>query len=264
VIDQQHGLTVFASWKLEDGSRIHAARLHLSADAEERSLPELPTSELTRADSFAFELDRRRFVITRAGLRRFLSHYLGVPASLVELTCHGEGKPTLAEQFAVSGLRFNVSHTADIVVYAFAWDREIGIDVEELRPLSNAESIAERFFSSEERSAFNALAPENRTVGFFRCWTRKEAIAKAIGTGLSAALEEFDVSLVTEKSGPFVHVRHPNGERSGWHLHEFQLEPAVIGSCVVSASTILAQPTISLDTLGSTELALCSSDRDWR
>ena len=263
MIAQQPGLTVFASWKLEDGSRIHAARLDLCAEAGERSFADLPPSEHARAASFAFGLDRRRFVITRAGLRRFLSHYLGVPASDIELTCQAEGKPRLADRFAESGLHFNVAHSGNVVAYAFAWDREIGIDVEELRSLPNAASIAARFFSLDERAAFEAAAPEDRTLGFFRCWTRKEAMAKAIGTGLSAALQEFETKLVTGKSRRFVQVRHPNGRQSRWHLHEFQLGDAFIGACVVSAARVPALAQLCSENSDGSELALCTSDRDW-
>ena len=201
-------------------------------------------------------------MITRAALRRFLAHYLGVPTSRVELTCEAEGKPRLAEQFADAGLSFNVSHTANVVAFAFAWDREIGIDIEELRSLPNAASIAARFFTTEERAAFDAIAPEDRTVGFFRCWTRKEAIAKAIGTGLSAALREVDVTMATGKSRQSVRVRHPNGAQSRWRLHEFRLGDAVIGACVVSATAISARAPDSLAASDCEELALCTADQD--
>ena len=257
MIDQHHGLTVFASWTLEDGSQIHAARLDLSAEAAELASAELPASELARAATFALEQDRRRFVITRAGLRRLLAHYLDVPVSSLELTCEAEGKPRLGEAFAASGLRFNVSHTANIVAYAFAWNREIGIDVEEVRPMPNAAAIADRFFSRDERAEFDALAPEHRSVGFFRCWTRKEAIAKAIGTGLSAALQEFELSLETGALGQFAQVCRPNGERTSWQLHEFKLGETLIGACVVSTPSIPTGTPLSPEALGNTELALC-------
>src|SRR5256886_7924492 len=105
------------------------------------------------------------------------------------------GKPALAPRFAASDLRFNVSHCDDLAVYAFSHGCEVGIDVEAVRVMGDADDLAARFFSRREHGAYRALHPRDKPLGFFQCWTRKEAFIKALGDGLSYPLDRFDVSL---------------------------------------------------------------------
>lgn len=230
-----NGLKVLASWKVGDDSLIVAARLELTADASESSRAELRPDEIIRAESFASERDRRRYAVARAGLRRILGAHLDVATTSVNLACLPDGKPILAGPLATSGLRFNLSHTGDTVVYALAWNREIGIDVEQARTLPNAADIAARFFSAGELSELEAFPADECSLAFFRAWTRKEAFAKALGTGLTASLNDLDVSFLSTASGRFIRVRHPNAEHSDWQVHEFRLAGDLIGACVMSA-----------------------------
>jgi 4'-phosphopantetheinyl transferase len=232
------GLELYASWQFEEESRVVAARLWPSSGAAEVCHAELSAAELSRAARFAFEHDRERFVIARAGLRRLLSQQLGVPAASIELTCGENGKPTLGGRLADSALRFNVTHTRDVVVYAFAWKREIGVDVEHLRALPNASAIAARFLSTHELAEFEALGAEDRATGFFNYWTRKEALAKAIGTGLSSPPTNFDVSPLPGSLAQRIRVRGVSRELCHWHLHGFRPGRALIGACVVSADSV--------------------------
>jgi 4'-phosphopantetheinyl transferase len=127
----------------------------------------LSEAERLRASRFAFDRDRDRFVIARARLRQLLGSRLGVRPEAVELECGAHGKPALAGRFADSELRFNVSHCDDLAVYAFSSGRDIGIDVEAIRDLPDADDIAARFFSRGENAAYGALEPRDRPLGFF-------------------------------------------------------------------------------------------------
>src|ERR1041384_4986302 len=122
----------------------------------------LDANELERAGRFHFEKHRRHFIAGRGGLRYVLSRDLGV-----------EGKE----------LRFNMSHSHGLALFAVSADRELGVDVEHIRADFASEDIARRFFSHLEVAAFNALPKEEQVAAFFRCWTRKEAYIKAIGRG---------------------------------------------------------------------------------
>jgi 4'-phosphopantetheinyl transferase len=208
----------------------------MGPDAVRASTALLSAVERQRANCFAVDRDRRRFIVARAYLRRFLAARLGVRPESVELVHGPRGKPALSRRFADSDLRFNVSHCEDVAVYAFALGREVGIDVEALRLLPDADDIAERFFSRCEYEAYRALDPRDRPLGFFNCWTRKEAFIKARGDGLHYPLDRFDVSLAPAEPANILRVEGTRGEDCEWTLHSFVPEPGFIGAAVVQKS----------------------------
>jgi 4'-phosphopantetheinyl transferase len=196
----------------------------------------LSDEERGRAGRFAFERDRRRFIVGRAWLRRLLASRLGLQPEAVEITYGPHGKPGLPPHLADSGLRFNVSHSEDLAVYAFSRGCEIGIDVEAVRAIEDADAIAERFFSARENSAYRALDPRDKPLGFFNCWTRKEAFIKAIGDGLYHPLDSFDVSLAPGEPATILRVDDFPGERCGWHLESLSPAPGFVAAVVVAAT----------------------------
>ncbi len=132
-----------------------------------------------------------------------------------------------------SNLRFNCSHSDDVAAYAFSPGREIGIDIESVRTIHDAEDIAARFFSRREYEAYLALEPRDRPLGFFNCWTRKEAFVKALGDGLDYPLDRFDVTLAPGEPAKILRVENTPGDHCGWTLHSFVPGPGLIGALVV-------------------------------
>lgn len=212
------------------------ARLDCGALAVAEALSVLVDDERDRAAGFLVEQERLRFIVARATLRRLLAERLGVPARAIRLARGPHGKPRLAAPFAESGLRFNVSHSRNVAAYAFTQRGEIGVDVEAIRPMKDADDIARRFFSRNERRDFFSLDPVDRCLAFFRCWTRKEAFLKAIGEGLSHPLTAFDVSLKPGDAPRLLRVGERTGERSGWSLGEFDPGSGFAGAFVVRDS----------------------------
>jgi 4'-phosphopantetheinyl transferase len=153
----------------------------------------LSPAERQRAQRFAFEQDRRRYIEGRARLREQLGLRLGVAPAEVEITVGRHGKPALGGRQARSRWRFNVSHCDAVALYAFAQAREVGVDVEAVRALQAADDAAVANFSPLEQRSYAALASGERAQGFFNCWTRKEAFVKALGCGLRMPLRHFDV-----------------------------------------------------------------------
>jgi 4'-phosphopantetheinyl transferase len=147
---------------------------------------------------------------------------------------YGErGKPALARGYAGSDLRFNVSHSDDVAVYAFSSGREIGIDVEAVRVIRDADDIAARFFSRCEYESYLALDARHRPLGFFNCWTRKEAFIKALGDGLYHPLDSFDVSLAPGEPAEILRIGHIPGDHCGWRLRSFSPFPGYVGAVVI-------------------------------
>jgi 4'-phosphopantetheinyl transferase len=216
-----------------DKVEIAVAGLQVEPEFVRASAALLSDAERRRASRFAFDRERRRFTVARARLRQLLAERLGVRPEAIELTQGVHGKPALARRCGYPDLRFNVSHCEDVAVYAFASGREVGIDVEAVRALCDADEIAARFFSRRENEAYLGLDPSDRPLGFFNCWTRKEAFIKALGEGLSHPLDRFDVSLAPSEEAEILRVDDRPGDECGWCLQSFFPAPGFVASVVV-------------------------------
>lgn len=154
----------------------------------------LEASELERANRFHFTGDRAKFILRRVVLRKLLGYYLRIDPCDIRYKTNESGKLALDEQFN-SNLQFTLSVSGELALIACAEERQIGIDLEKVRTGVDVILIAERFFSSREASILSSLPAGQQIQGFYNCWTRKEAVVKALGRGLSLALDSFDVSL---------------------------------------------------------------------
>ncbi len=202
----------------------------------------LSEQERRRSERFASERDGRRFIVARARLRQLLGSRLGISASSVGFSYGPHGKPQLSRQFADANLRFNLSHSDEIAIYGFSIGRELGVDVEALRPLPDAEDIAARFFSHAEYQAFRRLAAMDRTLGFFNCWTRKEAVVKALGAGLHYSLRDFDVSLAPGDCARVLRLNDIPGERCGWDMGSLTVPGFAAAVVVENVASRVAPP----------------------
>jgi 4'-phosphopantetheinyl transferase len=207
-------------------------RLAVGPEAVSAAAALLSDAERRRADLFTCDRGRDRFIVARGRLREVLAARLGVRPESVELECGVRGKPALGRRFAASKLRFNISHCDDIAVLALASGSEIGVDVEAVRPIRGADAIAARFFSRAEDEAYRALDPRDKPVGFFNCWTRKEAFIKALGDGLYHPLDRFDVSLAPGKPAKILRVEDTPGDDCGWRLESFSPAPGFVAAVV--------------------------------
>ena len=218
---------------MEEAVEVIVTRLDVRSESLRAGAAVLTDEERDRARRFVFDRDRDRFIGARACLRQLLAARLGTPPDSVELVYGAHGKPALAPGYADTGLRFNVSHCDDLTLYAFSCGREIGIDVEAVRPIGDADDIAARFFSQRENRAYRALEPSDRPLGFFQCWTRKEAFIKALGDGLSYPLDRFDVSLTPGEPAQILRVEDTPGDRCGWRLESWSPAPGFVAAVVI-------------------------------
>jgi 4'-phosphopantetheinyl transferase len=147
----------------------------------------LTADERDRAARFRFPEHRDRFIAGRGLLRHLLAAYLNRPAAALRFAAGPHGKPALAGEAAEAGLRFNLSHSGGQALYAVA-RRDVGVDVERLDRVVNYAAILDRICAPYERALFQARPPGREREAFFACWTRKEAMAKALGGGLASGL----------------------------------------------------------------------------
>lgn len=191
----------------------------------------LEEHELHRASRFHFEKHRRHFVAGRGALRQLLAQYLNTNPEAFRLSYGAYGKPALDGEHKNSRLRFNMSHSHEVALFAFAEDRELGVDVEHIRADFASEEIARRFFSRREVEAFNALPEHDQVAAFFRCWSRKEAFIKAIGLGLSQPLDQFDVTLVPHQPAALLFVSGDDASR--WSMYDVEVGGNYAGALAV-------------------------------
>lgn len=158
----------------------------------------LSDDERARAARFHLAPDRARFVACRIALRNILAKALGVQPAGVQFAFGAHGKPEIARDHNQGDWRFNLSHSGDIALVAVTQGRPIGIDVEVLRPLPRQMMEILPSLSLAEQYALQLVGAPARATAFLRCWTRKEAVIKAIGAGLTMDLASFTVSIGTD------------------------------------------------------------------
>jgi 4'-phosphopantetheinyl transferase len=169
----------------------------------------LSSAELAKALRYHFDADRRRSIVARAALRIHLSRYCGIDPAAIVIAADAGTKP----EAPGSGVHFNVSHAGDFVGIAFSSSSPVGFDVERVRAMRDAESIAKRYFSPDEQRAMAEAADPDDT--FFQIWTAKEALVKGTGKGLSSELAAFTVPVLATELTP---IRTDADDYKDWRV----------------------------------------------
>ena len=187
----------------------------------------LAPDERQRAARFQFDRDRDRFIVGRALLRTILAGYLGTDPAQLVFDYGPHGKPALGPGQNPDQVRFNLSHSGGLFVYAMARAREVGLDIELIRPVENQEAIARRYFTPAEAAALNAHFPPDSQRLFFTTWTRREALAKGLGLGLGLAApgRQIQTLRLSAKLPDIVEVDDPAGARRPWELRDVPVGP---------------------------------------
>jgi 4'-phosphopantetheinyl transferase len=237
--------------------RVHVWRVHLDRTERDRAaLSEvLSPDERARAARFRFPVDQARFAVARGALRLILARYAGVAAESLRFRTNEYGKPALG---GGTDLRFNISHSHALGLVAVACGREVGVDVERVRADVETLQIAGHYFSPNEVAALTALPSELAVRGFYTCWTRKEAYIKAIGKGLSQALDSFDVSLEPGSPAALLACRDDPTEVDRWSMQALHPGPGYVGALAVDGGgwrlDLHDFGTVALDALGEDQM----------
>jgi 4'-phosphopantetheinyl transferase len=180
----------------------------------------LSVDESQRAARFHFPTDEERYIVAHGSLRYILSRYLSSDSEQLTFSKNEYGKPALNGH----SLEFNLSHSGEFALVAVTQEHKVGVDLERIRLDMELDSMARRFFSPNEVSELMTLPSEQKEVGFFNCWTRKEAYIKAHGLGLSLPLDSFDVSLAPNKPAILRATRPNSREVDRWSLFSLDVE----------------------------------------
>jgi len=201
----------------------------------------LSSAESLRIDRLAFPHLVRRFIARRAALRLIASGYLATDPSYLTFQYTGHGKPYLRDY----SLSFNLSHSGDLALMVFAQDGRLGVDIELIRPIDQLESVAALCFSPQERYQLGAMDARQRLVAFYSCWTRKEALVKALGKGLFFPLQWTEVGCDLRVHRQ-VHLRSGGDRGTDWHIRDIALREGFSATLAEEQARYIVRRELSL------------------
>lgn len=215
-----------ARWEVPPGSpvmdreelHVWRVRLDIPVSESERRAAWLAAEERGRASRFRHDLDRRRYVAHQSALREILGAYLGLDAGQVQLDRDRLGKPHLAGE-AGAGWQFSVSHSGGIGLVAVRRGMQVGVDVEQVILGFDWREVAAMALSEREKRGLDALPADRQGDAFFAIWTRKEALAKAVGLGLRLELPALEVP-----AEPWI---------GGWSVQRFPAQEGEVECAIV-------------------------------
>jgi 4'-phosphopantetheinyl transferase len=208
----------------------------------------LAPGERERADQFRFEHLRRNYILSRGSLRVLCSRYLKTHPASIPIRYGPNGKPELEPGCE---LRFNLSHSGALTIFAFACSLELGVDVERVRAIQDIEAVTRRFFCPEEAADVLGTPEAERAHVFHTCWTRKEAFIKATGDGLSTPLDSFRVTVKDHEAACLKHINFNEDEGRRWTLRALDLPGPYVGALCHRG------PAIPLQSMLLTNLDYC-------
>jgi 4'-phosphopantetheinyl transferase len=193
----------------------------------------LSADERQRANRFRYDRDRRRFITCRGGLRQILGWYAQVDAASIRFQYGQQGKPRLAASHALLGLRFNLSHSDNLALFAVARQRDVGIDCEHIRAIPDLDSLADLSFGKLVQQTFRQIPAEEKTAAFFRLWTLQEALAKAQGQGLASRPSWVEQLLQAKGPAWLISSSCLHSSVAGWSVQHMVPGAGTIGAVAV-------------------------------
>jgi len=213
-------------------NEIHIWRESLESDETNiRALESLLSqNEIKRANRFLPGKLKYHYIAARGGLRRIISHYAGIRPENVKFRYNSQGKPELIQDDPKNTICFNLSHTDDLVLYAIALNRPVGIDVEKIDRDIDLSGIARRFFSKNEYNAITSLREDRQLEAFYRCWTRKESYIKGKGSGIPMLLDKVEVSLTPGEPAKLLSNSADPDDVKEWIIIDLEIDKPYIGA----------------------------------
>lgn len=209
-------------------------------DQTQAMLPELQETlsdeERKRAAAFLVPAPRLQFIATRGALRILLGRYLGIEPAACVFAATKFGKPFLVEPSA--DIHFNVTHAGNRALIAIARSFEVGIDIEAHRALDDLAGLARMILSVDDLLRWERLPETERAAAFYAIWTRKEAVAKAVGQGLSMDFPTLEVSFQSSQAPSILRIDDQWGEPGNWTLASLDAAPGYSAALAARVSAL--------------------------
>ena len=233
---------------LQNEIHIWRANLDLPSVVIEKLASTLSKDEINRANRFRFQQHRDRFIVGRGILRELLANYLQVKSDRaaprlqrdrVIFEYSPRGKPQLASSLNQYSLQFNVSHSQDLALYGFNYQRIIGVDLEYIKDNIDCKQLAKRFFTTQELQLINSYPTSEQKTIFFQLWTAKEAYLKATGEGLAGSLDTIEFTL-DNNSVKLMQIKQDQAQVSYWSINNFIPQDNFIATIAVKNNSIIS------------------------
>lgn len=231
------------------GNEIHVWATLLNPDAHVLAgyAATLSADETERANRFKFEKHRNRYTAGRGALRAILAKYCGAEAARLCFSYQENGKPALTGNFAGTGIHFNLAHTEDLALVAVTRIGLVGVDVECVRSIKDVDELVTRFFSPRESELFQKVSAEQKPAAFFNLWTRKEAMLKATGEGITRSLSLVEVSFLPGEAARVVAISGDARAGERWCLKEMAPAKGFAAAVAVGGGTSNIQGTRQIE-----------------
>lgn len=235
---------------------VHVWVINLTDPGKDRATWDqlLSAEETDHSKHYKFDKDRLHFIARRGILRLLLGHYTGMDLAEINFRTNPYGKLSLPSH----PLSFNLSFSLDRVAYVFTFEKDVGVDIEQVRPLPDLLHLVKSWFSLEEQVGLFALDPAIQVEAFFHIWTQKEAFTKAHGEGMSLPLKDFSVSIDPNKPGRLLAIKGGSEETSHWKMATNHLEAGCRVAMCVRAE---AEPEILWTMKEEADFVSCDTSR---
>lgn len=197
----------------------------------------LSDEELLRIQQYKFEQDRHRYCVTRLAMRSLLAHYMMQSPQSIQLSYGPYGKPQVSVDNLQHDLQFNVSHTKKRALFAFARHYKVGIDIEYIQPDFPALDIASSNYTRPELTMLRRAPRQQQQSLFFSLWTRKEAVVKATGHGVSMDFRSFSVLPIPIST---IHVQ------CEWGIQQLTVQQLNVGGDFVAALAVFGENSLEV------------------
>jgi 4'-phosphopantetheinyl transferase len=221
----------------DNETHVWATTLSVTADALGQFSATLSADEKERANKFKFEKHRNRYIAGRGALRAILEQYSDARAAELRFDYLTNGKPAFAQDFAGAGIHFNLAHTEDLALVAVTRIGLVGVDVECVRPVKDVDELVARFFSVRENELFQKVPDDQKPAAFFNLWTRKEAMLKATGEGITRSLSLVEVSFLPGEPARLLAIAGDAKAAEEWFLQALLPAPGFVGAATVQLRT---------------------------
>ncbi len=201
---------------------VYRANLDLPKTVIDRLASTLSVDEIERADRFGKLSLRNRFVCSRGLLRALLGRLLEIAPESLRFTYGPNGKPSLSD--GQPRLSFNLSHSESLTLIAVCAGREVGVDIERVRPIKEIDRIAADYFTQGEGDYMNSADEYARLDRFFVIWTRKEACIKALGAGISGRVRDIETYGAPNEPARLAAENCRDGSQRFWRIWDVSIE----------------------------------------
>ena len=199
---------------------IERVDLRRNLQFEENALMWLNDQELQRWEKFLFPGPKRRFALCRAALRHQLCGRLGCSNDQLSFEESEHGKPSALVRGRLAPISFNISHSGDHGLLAFAPSGRIGVDVEERVENRHIDLLCDTVLGPNERREISTLSGQEKIAMFFKLWTVKESLIKALGVGIALDTSLFEVPVRMRRGANRALFQFPRLPNVRWQIED--------------------------------------------